>query len=174
MDLPTGWPVVKDQNIGGERVDLVASGPQYQGFTTNINVVSGTEEGVSGDIDYLWDQVNQTIADLEGSGHTVVLENALTFVDIDGRPAVLFTLDWQSDLAIKQRMGIIVDEALEKMYVITCTVTSPVTTSTALTSKRSSRASRSWKGRPRTSRARTVPGSISSPGSGLWWPSRWD
>jgi hypothetical protein len=122
LDLPTGWPVVEDQNVGGQSIDLIASGPQFEGFQTNINVVSGKDDEVSGDTSYLWDQVNRTIADLVEKGYQVVLDGDPQFVQVNGRPAVLFTLQWESTLNIKQRMGVVVDEELGKYYIVTCTV----------------------------------------------------
>src|SRR5207249_2471128 len=117
IPVPNDWVVQLDATVGKTKLDLLAIGPTYNGFRTNLIVFSGHDNSIRETRGYLDDLVQGTVAGVQGSDSTAYLDGNPEFLTISNHSAVSFVIQHPNSGAT-QRVAAVVSEAHQRFWAI--------------------------------------------------------
>jgi hypothetical protein len=119
LPVPEGanWTLQEDSDIGGEVFEIVISGPEYSGFTTNIIISSQSGSGVRETEEYLTNQFNDAIDELEASGISAIVVYSPELRTVDNHTALVALIQLEG-YSVYQKIAIIASEEHETMWAI--------------------------------------------------------
>ena len=117
IPVPDDWSVQLDTTVGNTKLDLVAIGPTYNGFSTNLIVLSGHDSSVRETRAYLDGLVQGTVAGVQNGDSAAYLDGAPEFLTISNHSAVSFVIQHPNS-GVTQRVAEVVSEAHQRFWAI--------------------------------------------------------
>ena len=120
IPVPNDWSVQLDATVGNTKLDLVAIGPTYNGFRTNLLVLSGHDSSVRETRGYLEGLVQGIVAGVQSSDSSAYLDGTPEFLTISNHSAVSFVIQ-HPNIGATQRIAEVVSEAHQRFWAIALT-----------------------------------------------------
>jgi len=119
--VPLGWTYESDVKFDTDIADVVLYGPTEDGFTVNINVVSGSDPEVKETEGYLVNAANEVIRGISESFFLQVVQSP-TCTTINEHAAVTYIVQYQFEgFTIKMKQAIFVSDERNYFWIITAT-----------------------------------------------------
>ncbi len=117
VPVPDDWSVELDATVGGTKFALVAIGPTYNDFRTNLIVLSEKDDSVRESHGYLDGLVQGTVAGVQSHDPSAYLEGTPEFLVVSNHSAVSFVIRHPSS-GVDQRIAAVVSEAHHRVWAI--------------------------------------------------------
>jgi parallel beta-helix repeat protein len=110
IPVPDDWSVQFDATAGSTKVSMVAIGPTYNGFRTNLIVFSGRDSSVRETRGFMDGLVQGTLAGVQNGDPSAYLDGTPEFLAISNHSAVSFVIQ-RPNSGATQRIAEVVSEA---------------------------------------------------------------
>ena len=117
VPVPDDWSVQLDATVGGTKIDLVAVGPTYNNFRTNLLVLSEADDSVRETHAYLDGLVQGTVAGVQDQDPSAYQAGTSQFLVVSNHSAVSFVIVHPSS-GVVQDVAAVVSEAHHRVWVI--------------------------------------------------------
>jgi len=117
VPVPDDWSVQLDATVGGTKIDLVAIGPTYNNFRTNLLVLSEADDSVRETHAYLDGLVQGTVAGVQDQDPSAYQAGTSEFLVVSNHSAVSFVIVHPST-GVVQDVAAVVSEAHHRVWVI--------------------------------------------------------
>jgi parallel beta-helix repeat protein len=117
IPVPDDWTTQLDTTVANTRLSLLAIGPTYNGFRTNLIVTSVQDSSIRETQAYLDGLVQGTIAGVRNGDSTAQLAGPPEFLRISNHSAASFVIQHPSSGEI-QRVAEVVSEAHQRVWLI--------------------------------------------------------
>ena len=121
MAVPYGWTLQEDELIEDVEFDLTLRGPTHADFQTNILFDSERTRGVQETQEYLEDEMETGLAQLEEEGVPTTLIGTPEYWEGANYSALRFVYEWD-DADLIQDMTLYADRESAKLWVLVCSV----------------------------------------------------
>lgn len=117
IPVPSDWEVRLDTVVEGTRLDLVAMGPVYDDFQTNLIVLSAQDDSVRETRAYMTGLVDGLVSGVQSGNPSSLLIGSPEFRTISGHSAVLLAMRYP-DTGTAQQIGLIASEPHRRVWVV--------------------------------------------------------